>query len=772
MSAAASGVCRLVVVLAMVLVGGGEARRRRPCPSLTAADLDARELLLQYAEWRHWRELVIFVSPTAAAQAEARDGSTASGDGPSMLASHGHRVLLYFTTVDIWFGAGCWLPSLLSVLHSQQLVTGLQPLGTGPLQLATALASDQLQFNSYVSWLVLRRAQPNASQPLVERFRYLNLALDSDVVLAELHTPETAIRRTSGRNSVSERGEKRARGRCRGGACRHSGGANSTRGRRDVAGGLWAAPGRRRGGGGGGTAQRRPTAWAQLLQVYKIRPALNSSLVVVPLGRWDRANGTAALTSPRALEARGDLQGLPLLVGVKNASAAAAEAVGGAGGVKDLKTTSVDDDSDDARNLIDVMEFVARSLNASYELVAFPMLGWRNSEGAWLHLLGAVTRGAVDVGLDNVVITKERARDMFFSFPLVESMKNIYFRRPEGGALRDIFLAPFSPRLLACVAATGALLALAAAAATAAGVGAGLADRRWGAGEAFVWSISVLCMQGSTWNPRTASGSLVLMFGLVFALVMYNAYAAFITSVLSVRVASIRGLDDLLQSDFQFGYTLAGQGEMFLRTANDSHLRRLYLRGLVGNTGVHDAAEGLRRAVRGGYAFFVSSRLARRALAFTVELQRRCDVRELPVEATRSSVALPMSRTSPFRRLLNLSLLRMREAGALARAREALLPPLPRCHDESAFNSARLADVYSAFLLLGSGLMGAAALAVAEFVWKRRRLLRRLRHTLCGDADGDAAEMLRPVAAAVGALPTGSRCPAMALPRPSVQWLG
>ncbi|XP_049855474.1 glutamate receptor ionotropic, delta-1-like [Schistocerca gregaria] len=742
MSAAASGVCRLLLVLAMVLLGGGEARRRRPCPSITAADLDARELLLQYADWRHWTQLVIFASPTA----------------------------------------GCWLPSLLSVLHSQQLVTGLQPLGTGPLQLATALASrrhrvgavlplattsrhlddllqqasDQLQFNSYVSWLVLRRAQPNASQPLVERFRYLSLALDSDVVLAELHTPETATRRSSGRTSASGRGEQRARGRCRGGACRHSGGANSTRGRRDVAGGLWAAPGRRRGGGGRGTAQRRPAAWAQLLQVYKIRPALNSSLVVVPLGRWDRANGTAALTSPRALEARGDLQ----------------EAVGGAGGVKDLKTASVDDDSDDARNLIDVMEFVARSLNASYELVAFPMLGWRNSEGAWLHLLGAVTRGAVDVGLDNVVITKERARDMFFSFPLVESMKNIYFRRPEGGALRDIFLAPFSPRLLACVAATGTVLALAAAAATAAGVGAGLADRRWGAGEAFVWSISVLCMQGSTWNPRTASGSLVLMFGLVFALVMYNAYAAFITSVLSVRVASIRGLDDLLQSDFQFGYTLAGQGEMFLRTANDSLLRRLYLRGLVGNTGVHDSSEGLRRAVRGGYAFFVSSRLARRALAFTVELQRRCDVRELPVEATRSSVALPMSRTSPFRRLLNLSLLRMREAGALARAREALLPPLPRCHDESAFNSARLADVYSAFLLLGSGLMGAAALTVAEFVWKRRRLLRRLRHTLCGDADGDAAEMLRPVAPAAGALPTGSRCPAMALPRPSVQWLG
>jgi hypothetical protein len=50
--------------------------------------------------------------------------------------------------------------------------------------------------------------------------------------------------------------------------------------------------------------------------------------------------------------------------------------------------------------------------------------------------------------------------------------------------------------------------------------------------------------------------------------VIYNAYAAFITSVLSVHVGSIRGLGDLLQSDFQFGYTLRGQDEAFLRVGN------------------------------------------------------------------------------------------------------------------------------------------------------------------------------------------------------------
>jgi hypothetical protein len=61
---------------------------------------------------------------------------------------------------------------------------------------------------------------------------------------------------------------------------------------------------------------------------------------------------------------------------------------------------------------------------------------------------------------------------------------------------------------------------------------------------------------------------MVLIFSLCFALVIYNAYAAFITSVLSVRVASIRGLGDLLESDFHFGYPLGGQDEAFLRVGN------------------------------------------------------------------------------------------------------------------------------------------------------------------------------------------------------------
>lgn len=60
-------------------------------------------------------------------------------------------------------------------------------------------------------------------------------------------------------------------------------------------------------------------------------------------------------------------QGFPLFVGIKNSSMGGGVdmAVGGAANmVKDLMTASIDDDSDDDDNLLGVLEYIARSINA------------------------------------------------------------------------------------------------------------------------------------------------------------------------------------------------------------------------------------------------------------------------------------------------------------------------------------------------------------------------------------------------------------------------
>lgn len=57
------------------------------------------------------------------------------------------------------------------------------------------------------------------------------------------------------------------------------------------------------------------------------------------------------------------------------------------------------------------------------------------------------------------------------------------------------------------------------------------------------------------WRPETLSGKMALLSSLTFALVMYNAYAGFITSILSVQATGIKTLEDLLQNNFKVGYS-------------------------------------------------------------------------------------------------------------------------------------------------------------------------------------------------------------------------
>ncbi|XP_068082281.1 glutamate receptor ionotropic, kainate glr-3 [Anabrus simplex] len=770
----------LCLVLLTILVVSSASMNR------STFSLACSELVLDYSMWRHWQEVIIFVPPTTGSLAMAVAGALHSEGLPTGLQS--------MTQPQI--------PTAFVVNRHRLGIVLLPGAEDAVIDELLDQVSQKKLFNTYMSWLIVTKA-PEQQETVTweDRFRYLNIGLDSDLVLAELKSESYKTHRRE--NKYEQMGEALTRIGSK--LNNRESERNSTRTVQHDSSGRRNSTNINQKNTTSKNGQRNPwnstqilhvevkqnnntsssstskttvknsrsrnkphKMWLrhdlgvqfQLTQVYKLRSTANNSIVLVPLGEWDAINGSARWKRPLYVEERNDLQGISLNVGIKNVTMKGGEVKVGVP-TKDHMITSVDDDIDDDSNLMDVLEYITKTINASYELIPFSKLGWKNEEKAWMYLLGAVVDGSVDLGLDNVIITQERSQDMFFTFPIVESMKNIYFHRPDTGAMRDIFLAPFSPRLLLCVAATGMVLAIAVAVINASTTGQDINSNnrmtgnkatkrkfRWGLGEAAVWSVSVLCMQGSSWNPNTASGSLVLIFSLCFALIIYNAYAAFITSVLSVRVASIKGLDDLLKSDFDFGYTLAGQDEFFLRTVNDTALRSLYFRGLVRNHGVEDANAGLTQVTDGGYAFFVSSRLARRGLNSFIAHDKRCGIQELTVESTRSVIALPMNSLSPYRKLINISLMRMREAGVLDRLRELMLPSMPRCQAYSTFNSARLSDVYSAFMVLGGGLVVGASLGITEALWRHRnqvtKLLTRRCCTDCSLQERDCSEELEP----------------------------
>ncbi|CAD0199780.1 unnamed protein product [Chrysodeixis includens] len=435
-------------------------------------------------------------------------------------------------------------------------------------------------------------------------------------------------------------------------------------------------------------------------------------VVAYPYSNWSSVHSMSAVEVPFPVEARNFL-GEQLVVGRCNST--------------DDGNPSLDDDGPTAEPMLDdILRFLTVRLNTTSMIRYYSKLGFRTYEGTWTGLLGALMDDSVDLALEPVTVHATRRQDMEFIFPIAETMCNIYIRQQETSTVRDIFLAPFSARLVACVMAVALLAAITVVVISRMTATVRSKERRMGYTEALIWSTGILCQQGGTWTPSNPAASVVLIVCLFFAVVTYNAYAAFITSVLSVRVASVDTIAAVLHSpNFKIGYIRNGADQMYLMSTKDVQLNAFYIRGYSdADNLVTSAEEGLARAARQDYAFFAGQRVARSTLRSLSQARGRCAVRELPVQSTRAHLAFPLPRQSPYARPTLLSLLQLRSGGALARLEAALVPDMPKCAPPPGFASARATDVRSALILLVLGFITSLSLGLGEYCWKNRKELK------------------------------------------------
>ncbi|KAG6460188.1 uncharacterized protein LOC115450000 isoform X2 [Manduca sexta] len=443
-----------------------------------------------------------------------------------------------------------------------------------------------------------------------------------------------------------------------------------------------------------------------ILQYFKVRS--NSTLYVSLLGIWSQEESMSKVEIPYPVEARSFL-GEELIVGRCNSSFDG--------------TTSVDEDVPTSPALLDdVLYFLTMRLNTTPSLRYYNKLGFRTYEGSWTGLLGALIGNSVDVALEPVTAHSPRHQDMDFIFPVAETMCNIYIRHQETSTVRDIFLAPFSTKLVGCVVGIAVIASLTAVVISKVSSKVRKNVHSLGYVESLIWSTGILCQQGSVWSPLNPAASILLIVCLFFAMVTYNAYAAFITSVLSVRVASVDTVAAVLHSpNLKIGYIRNGADQMYLMSTKDTLLNAFYIRGYSNAENlVSSADEGLARAATQDYAFFAGQRAARSTLRSLSQARGRCAVRELPVHTTRAHLAFPLAKNSPYAKPLLVSLLHLRTGGSLARLEAALVPDMPYCATKAGFASARATDVRSAFILLGTGFVTALLLGFGEYCWKNK----------------------------------------------------
>ncbi|CAK9820785.1 Glutamate receptor 4 [Anthophora plagiata] len=635
------------------------------------------QLILEFAKWRGWDQIVLFENLTSL----------------DCVFSYTRPLIACLTnegiSVSIQSAINPNLPEALVIqkhrIGSIVLLDGLDITSSDNI---LHVASQKFLFNYYVSWLMITSRNTDATIDTV--LRHLHIGIDSDVIVATPSSSYAVIQKLSRMywnrtcSSLQRYGD-------------HFEFREPPIKRFDENASINLNY----------AILENRTVLFHFIHVYKIRYNDNTSLVTNFLGSWNPDSWS--VHSPISVKLRNDFKGQPIVFGMLN-------------GTIDGQMDVTEEEANDITPLLDFASFVTSCVNASIELVPHEKLGTLNNK-VWNNLLGDVVTGAVDIGLGYITVNEERQAEMSFSHPLIRYMRNIYYHPLETGTMRDIFRQPFNNYLLGCVAFTylAILVAMGLIIYAAKTVLHHEEEKRVGIGEAALWCISIMCMQGSPWTPRNPSGKTVLLFSLIFALVMYNAYAGFITSILSVQASGIKSITDILSHNFKLGYSITD--DEYIRNVNDSNLRELYIRAFNNRESRLDTTSGLTKAVQGHYGFFVSATLARRALRSTL-IQERCTLKELPLSQTFTMVALPMANSCPYKKIINLNILKIRERGVLNRITERMLPEMPRCKSPTTFHSARLADVYSAFFILIAGCLSAISIWIIERIWNKRRQMK------------------------------------------------
>ena len=183
---------------------------------------------------------------------------------------------------------------------------------------------------------------------------------------------------------------------------------------------------------------------------------------------------------------------------------------------------------------------------------------------------------------------------------------------------------------------------------------------------------------GSPWTPRTRAGKTVLLSSLIFALIIYNSYSGFITSILSVKTDSISNISDFYEYGYTFGCSKSDENYVSVRinsindrcfvirdpsipctqimmvfaTQMNTKLRNFYVKALEENQMKVPEIKGLERTINGSYAFFITETVAKRIFRNALRFQR-CKINELQTD-TPGTLALPLSDNSPYKRIINI----------------------------------------------------------------------------------------------------------------------
>ncbi|UYV65686.1 hypothetical protein LAZ67_3005088 [Cordylochernes scorpioides] len=402
--------------------------------------------------------------------------------------------------------------------------------------------------------------------------------------------------------------------------------------------------------------------------------------------------------------------------------------------------------------VVDLLAEISRQLRFHFliRLVGDGNYGKRNEQGEWNGMIRELIDGKADMAVADLTITYQRETVVDFTMPFMNLGISILFKKPNRKTPRLFsFLAPLSFEVWVYMATAfmGVSLFLF--------IVARFSPYEWANPHPCdqaprvlrnqftllntLWfTVGCLMQQGSELSPRALSTRLVAGIWWFFTLIMVSSYTANLAAFLTLErlVAPIESAEDLArQSAIQYGCLESGSTQAFFRDSKIPTYKRMwtYMSNAKPNVFVDSNAKGIERVQKGNYAFLMEST----TIEYNVE--RHCDLIQVGglLDSKGFGIATPSG--SPYRVLMSSVILKMQETGMLHMLKKRWWRQRRgggRCYREEpkvsvAASSLGLANVGGVFVVLLAGMGAACVIALAEFIWKSRKVASEEREPLC-----------------------------------------
>lgn len=404
--------------------------------------------------------------------------------------------------------------------------------------------------------------------------------------------------------------------------------------------------------------------------------------------------------------------------------------------------------------VVDVMEEIAKIINISY--IFHPVKdnqygSYVEAKDRWNGMVGEVMYGEADMAIADLTITRKRQEVVDFTLPFLNLGIGVLYRKPvkQPPSLFS-FMSPFALTVwigmsLAYLGVTLVLFILAR-----------FSPTEWDNPypciqdpeelensftmlNSFWFTIGSLMQQGSDIAPKAVSTRMVAGMWWFFTLIMISSYTANLAAFLTVEqfespFKSAREMAD--QSKVKYGCVTGGSTYNFFQFSSIDWHQKLW-NFMSANPDVFTTGnpEGTQRVQdRTDYAFFMESA----GIEFIV--QRHCDLRQVGETLDSKGYGIALRRGSELRTKLSNAILKLQEDAIIHRLRKKWWEEMLGAGKCGAVASGGggaeelgIDNLGGVFVVLMGGMGVSCVIAVLEFIWHTRKVVRKGRGSLCNE---------------------------------------